>query len=143
VGPPSLAGSTARLRVDPTASRAQRRDSSTIFASRSNSPPRHLRVPSERRHGSWSDGAGPASPATRMCGRSDHSAIHHNCLSVYRRNVFVYTRWRINLAWRGVLGSQWRLLRDGMHVAPAASLPAKPNNGAISRANLPPQLRSR
>ena len=76
-GPLSLAGSTARLRINPASSCAQRRDSSMLLASRSNSLPRRLRVPFETRHESWSDGAGPASSATRMCGRSDRPAIHH------------------------------------------------------------------
>jgi len=112
-GPLSLAGSTARLRINPASSCAQRRDSSMLLASRSNSLPRRLRVPFETRHESWSDGAGPASSATRMCGRSDHSSIHHHCFSSCRCNVLVHTRLRSNLAWRGVLGSQQRLLRDG------------------------------
>jgi len=51
-GPPNLAGSTARLRIKPAAFGMQRRNSSMLLESRSNSPPRHLRVPFERRHGS-------------------------------------------------------------------------------------------
>ena len=121
-GPPSLAGSTAQLRINPASSCAQRRHSCMMHASMSNSLPRRLRVPFETRHESWSDGIGPASSATRMRGRSDHSAIRHHCLSSCRRNVLVYTRPRSNLAWSGVLGSQQRLLRDGMLVAPPGFL---------------------
>ena len=77
-----------------------------LLAFRCDSLPRRLRVPFETRHESWSDGAGSASSATRMCGRSDHYAIRHHCLSLCRRTVLVYTRLRSNLAWRGVLGSQ-------------------------------------
>ena len=107
-GPPSLAGSTARLRINPTPSRAQRQDFTMMLAFRSNSLPRRLRVLFETRHESWSDGAGPASSATRMCGRSDHPAIHHapRRPPSYCCDVFVYIRLRSNLAWRGVLGSQ-------------------------------------
>ena len=46
-GPPSLAGSTARLRINPTSSRAQRRDSYMLLGSRPNSLPQRLRVPFE------------------------------------------------------------------------------------------------
>ena len=67
-GPPSLAGSTARLKTNPTSSVRSVEILLCCLASRSNSSPRHLRVPFETRHESWSDGAGPASSATCMCG---------------------------------------------------------------------------
>ena len=94
-GPPSLAGSTARLRTNPAPSRAQRRGSSMLLASRSNSLPRRLRVPFETRHESWSDGAFPASSATRLCGRSDLSVIRRvapprivvKCLFIHDQEV--------------------------------------------------------
>ena len=50
VGPTSISGSTARLRTNPTSSRAQRRDAPMLLASRSSSLPRHMRVPFETRH---------------------------------------------------------------------------------------------
>jgi len=136
-GPPSLAGSTARLRINPASSRAQRRDSSVLFASRSNSLPRRVRVPFETRHESWYDGAGPASSATRMCGRSDHSAIHHEGsprIVAMRLCIHDY-----EVAWRVVVCS----VRSSGCRCSGCKLTSQTQQRCDFQGQLPPQFRSR